>query len=47
MDFFIVLIIGFIVLILFSIRQVDQYEIGLKFSFGKFTGIMNPGWRIV
>ena len=47
MDFVIVLIIGFIVLILFSIRQVDQYEIGLKFSFGKFTGIMNPGWRIV
>lgn len=35
------------VLILTSIRQINQYERGIKFSFGKFTSIMEPGWRIV
>ncbi len=46
-DFLILFIIAFIVLILFSIKQINQYELGLKFSFGKFTGTMNPGWRII
>lgn len=36
-----------IVLILSSIRQINQYERGLKFTIGKFTSIMEPGWRIV
>ncbi len=41
-------LIGLIVLIiLISIRQVNQYERGVKFMFGKFHKIMNPGWRIV
>lgn len=30
-----------------SIRQINQYEKGVKFTFGKFTSIMEPGWRIV
>jgi regulator of protease activity HflC (stomatin/prohibitin superfamily) len=34
-------------LILISIRQVNQYEKGLKFTFGKFTSIMEPGWNLV
>ncbi len=38
-------IILFIVLI--SIRQVNQYERGLRFVLGKFSGIMMPGWRLV
>ncbi len=38
-------IIAFILLI--SIRQVNQYQRGVKFMFGKFIGIMEPGWRIV
>jgi regulator of protease activity HflC (stomatin/prohibitin superfamily) len=36
-----------IVILLISIRQVNQYEKGLKFMFGKFHKTMNPGWRIV
>jgi regulator of protease activity HflC (stomatin/prohibitin superfamily) len=41
-------IIGAIVLILLSsIRQINQYERGVKFTLGKFTGIMEPGWRLV
>ncbi len=34
-------------IILSSIKQIDQYERGVKFSFGKFTKIMEPGWRLV
>jgi len=30
-----------------SIRQVNQYERGVKFMFGKYIGIMSPGWRLV
>ncbi len=36
---------GFIILT--SIRQINQYERGVKFSFGKFSSIMEPGWRLV
>lgn len=38
-------IIAFIIII--SIRQINQYERGVKFMFGKFHKVMNPGWRIV
>lgn len=34
-------------IVLSSIRQVNQYERGIKFTFGKFTSIMEPGWRLV
>lgn len=30
-----------------SLRQVNQYERGVKFRFGKYIGLMQPGWRIV
>lgn len=36
-----------IVLILASIKQINQYERGIKFTLGKFTKIMNPGWNLV
>jgi regulator of protease activity HflC (stomatin/prohibitin superfamily) len=36
-----------IVLILASLRQINQYERGLKFTMGKFTSIINPGWRLI
>jgi regulator of protease activity HflC (stomatin/prohibitin superfamily) len=40
--------IGFIlILVISSIRQVDQYERGLKFQLGKFVKVINPGWRII
>lgn len=34
-------------LILASIKQIDQYQKGVKFMFGKYIGMMNPGWRLV
>lgn len=41
----IVAIIVFIILI--SIRQINQYQRGVKFTLGKFSGLMEPGWRLV
>jgi len=41
--------LGIIILsiLLASIKQINEYERGVKFQFGKYTGIMEPGWRIV
>ena len=33
--------------ILVSIRQINEYERGIKYTFGKFSKIMNPGWNLV
>ncbi|OGL71860.1 hypothetical protein A3C17_01985 [Candidatus Uhrbacteria bacterium RIFCSPHIGHO2_02_FULL_53_13] len=33
--------------LLISIREVKQYQRGVKFRFGKFVGVRQPGWRIV
>ncbi|MBQ1496242.1 MAG: slipin family protein [Bacilli bacterium] len=42
------IIIGIIIfIILISIRQVSEYERGIKFRFGKFKRIMKPGWNLV
>jgi len=30
-----------------SIKQINQYQKGVKFMFGKYIGLMEPGWRIV
>ncbi len=43
----IVLLAIFLFLVLISIRQINQYERGVKFMFGKFHGVMNPGWTVV
>ena len=42
---YLIIIILFILLI--SIRQINEYERGILFSFGKFTKILEPGWNIV
>ena len=36
-----------IFLLLISIKQINEYEKGVKFTFGKYSGIMEPGWNIV
>lgn len=41
------IIIAIIIILLLSIKQINQYENGVKFTLGKFSGIMQPGWRIV
>ncbi len=44
---FTTLIVIAVILVLISVRQINQYERGVRFTLGKFTGIMEPGWRIV
>ena len=45
------MIYGIIVLLAFvflsSIKQVNEYERGIKFTKGKFSKIMKPGWNLV
>jgi regulator of protease activity HflC (stomatin/prohibitin superfamily) len=42
-------VIGLIILaiIVVSLKVINQYERGVKFTLGKYTGIMNPGLRLV
>jgi regulator of protease activity HflC (stomatin/prohibitin superfamily) len=42
---YVLIIIVFILLI--SLRVIKEYERGIKFTFGKFTKIMDPGLNIV
>jgi len=44
MSFIIAFVFG---IVLVSIRQVNQYERGVRFTLGKYTGMMDPGWRLV
>ena len=42
------LILGIIIFILLiSIKQINQYQKGVKFKLGKYIGLMEPGWRLV
>lgn len=43
----VIIIIFAVAILLSSIKQINEYERGIKFSFGKFTEIMQPGWRLV
>ena len=43
-----VVIIGVVLfIILISIKQIDQYERGVKFTLGKYSIMMSPGWNLV
>lgn len=33
--------------LLTSLRQVNEYQRGVMFTMGRFTGIKEPGWRLV
>ncbi len=42
-----IILVIVIVVILMSVKQIDEYERGVKFTTGKFSKIMEPGWRLV
>lgn len=42
---FLIILAGFVLLL--SIKQINQYERGVKFTLGTYSGIMEPGWRLV
>ena len=41
--------VGVVVLIFLfaSIKQIEEYERGILFTFGKFSRILKPGWNII
>lgn len=39
-----IIIIG---LLLVSLKQINQYERGVKFTMGRYSKLMEPGWRLV
>ena len=41
------LLIFILILLAISVRQVNQYERGIKFQLGKYVKMLEPGWRIV
>lgn len=43
----IIILVIIAVILLSSIKQINQYERGVLFTIGKYTKILNPGWRIV
>jgi regulator of protease activity HflC (stomatin/prohibitin superfamily) len=47
MDFLIFIIIAVVIIILSGIKIVNQYERGVVLTLGKFTGVRQPGLRIV
>ena len=47
MELIIIIFIAFVVIILASLKQINEYERGIKFTMGKFSSIMAPGWSII
>ena len=48
MEFFIIFVLVIVgIILLGSIKEINEYERGIKFRFGKFHSIMKPGWQIV
>ena len=43
----VVLVVLIIALLIVSTKQINEYERGILFRFGKFAKIMKPGWRLV
>ena len=42
-----IIIVLIIIVLLRSIRQIDEYERGIKFQFGKYIKILEPGWHLI
>lgn len=42
-----IIILVIVLILLVSVKQINQYERGVLFTIGKYTKILNPGWRIV
>ena len=43
----IIVLVIFVILLISSVKQVEEYEKGIKFTRGKFRKILEPGWHVV
>lgn len=47
MEFILTILAIALGIVVVSIRQINQYQRGVRFTLGRFTSIMEPGWRLV
>lgn len=47
MEFILFILIFLIVLVLISLKQINHFQRGVLYTMGRYTGIIQPGWRIV
>ncbi len=47
MEGLIPLIVIFLIIVISSIRQIDQYERGILFKRGKYSKVFQPGWHVI
>ena len=47
MDIFLSIFSPILFIVIISLRQINQYERGVKFTMGRYSGTMEPGWRLV
>lgn len=47
MGFFTFLLVLAVIVLLVSIKQINEYERGVLFTLGKFSRVLTPGWNIV
>lgn len=46
-QFTFILLPFFVVLILSFLRQINEYERGIRFTMGRFSDVVSPGWRLI
>lgn len=44
---FIYILVGIIIILLACLKQVNQYERGVVFTMGRYSYVMQPGWRLL
>lgn len=42
-----IVVVFILIIFLASLRQVNQYQRGVKFTMGRYTRTVNPGWRLI
>ena len=47
MEFLGTFVVILVIIWLIGIRQVNQYQRGVKFQLGKYTKMVEPGWRVI
>ena len=47
MEVFIPIIVIFLIIVISSIRQINQYERGILFKRGKYSKVLEPGWHVI
>ena len=47
MELIYVLLVIIAIILLASIKQVDEYERGVKFTLGKYSKVLKPGWHLI